>query len=135
MGLFAQLHDLSDIALLLLRVGIGAIFLVHGIEKRKLWNAQPSERLPAGLLRTLRFLSIAEPAGGLGVLAGFLTQPAALGLALVMLGAIRFKIVQMHRGFSGTDGWEFELLILVGAIALFVMGGGRFALDRLVFGI
>ncbi len=79
----------GDVALLLLRAGLGAIFIVHGREKRKFWKMQPSAQLPAGLLRTLRFLSIAEPAGGLAVLVGFLTQPAALGLALVMLGALR----------------------------------------------
>jgi len=32
-------------------------------------------------------------------------------------------------------GWEFEFVLLLVAIALFVMGGGKFALDRLVFGI
>jgi len=137
MGFFAQLHQLSDFVLLALRVGLGIIFLVHGTQKRKLWKVQPSERMPAGFLRTLRFLSIAEPAGGLGVLVGFLTQPAALGLALVMLGAIRFQVVQAHKKFTGEGvaGWEFEFLLLVVAIALFLMGGGRFALDRLVFGI
>ena len=137
MGFFAQLHQLSDFALLVLRVGLGTIFIVHGTHKRRLWNVQPSEQMPVGFLRTLRFLSIAEPAGGLGVLVGFLTQLAALGLALVMLGALRFLITKMHRKFTGENvaGWEFEFLLLIVAIALFVMGGGKFALDRLVFGI
>jgi putative oxidoreductase len=137
MGFLAQLHQLSDVALLLLRVGLGTIFLVHGTQKRRLWKVQPSERMPAGFLRTLRFLSIAEPAGGLGVLVGFLTQFAALGLALVMLGALRFLITQAHRKFTGENaaGWEFELMLLIVALALAIMGGGKFALDRVVFGI
>ena len=128
--------QLSDLALLLLRIGLGTVFLVHGTGKRKLWKAQPSTQLPAGLLRTLRLLSIAEPAGGLAVLVGFLTQLAALGLALVMLGALRFLIVKAHRAFT-TDtaaGWEFEFMLLVVAVALALMGGGRFALDRALFG-
>jgi putative oxidoreductase len=126
-----------DVALLALRIGLGTIFLVHGTQKRKLWKAQPSERMPAGFLRTLRLLSIAEPAGGLGVLVGFLTRPAAVGLALVMLGAIRFLVTQARRKFTGEGvaGWEFEFLLLLVAIALALLGGGRFALDRLVFGI
>jgi len=88
------------------------------------------------LLRTLRLLSIAEPAGGLAVLVGFLTQPAALGLALVMLGALRFLIVKAHRPFTTETaaGWEFEFMLLVVALALALMGGGRFALDRALFG-
>ncbi|HEV8263804.1 MAG TPA: hypothetical protein VGQ06_02560, partial [Gemmatimonadales bacterium] len=65
MQLFARLHELSDVALLLLRIGIGTIFLVHGTAKRRLWKMQPSPQMPAGFLRTLRLLSIAEPAGGL----------------------------------------------------------------------
>lgn len=128
---------LADFALLALRVGLGSIFLVHGLQKRKLWQAQPSAQLPAGVLRILRFLSIAEPAGALAVLVGLLTRPAALGLALVMLGAIRFLVMQVHRKFTGEDGagWEFEFLLFIVAIALALTGGGRFALDRVVFGI
>lgn len=137
MEFLAQMHGLSDIALLLLRIGLGSVFLVHGLEKRKLWKAQPSNQMPPGFLRTLRFLSFAEPLGGLAVLVGFLTQIAALGLALVMLGALQFLIVRAHKKFKGENvaGWEFEFLLLIIAIALAVLGGGRFALDRIVFGI
>ena len=137
MSFFAQLHQLNDLALLLLRIGLGTIFIVHGTHKRRLWKVQPSAQMPAGFLRTLRFLSIAEPAGGLGVLVGFLTQLAAFGLALVMLGALRFLITKAHRKFTGENaaGWEFEFLLLLVAIALAIMGGGRFALDRMVFGL
>jgi putative oxidoreductase len=137
MGFFAHLHWFSDFALLLLRIGLASIFFVHGTHKRRLWQVQPSERMPAGMLKTLRFLSIAEPAGALGVLVGFLTQLAALGLALVMLGALRFLIKQVHREFTGDNvpGWEFEYLVLLVALALVLMGGGKYALDRVVFGI
>ena len=88
MSFFVSLHQLSNVALLILRLALGTIFLVHGTHKRKLWQVQPSPQMPVGLLRTLRFFSIAEPAGGLAVLVGLLTRLAALGLALVMVGAI-----------------------------------------------
>jgi putative oxidoreductase len=132
-----QLHQFNDFALLALRIALGTIFIVHGLHKRRLWKVQPSEQMPAGFLRTLRFLSIAEPAGGLGVLFGFLTQLAALGLVFVMLGALRFLITKVHRKFTGENvaGWEFEFLLLIVALALVILGGGRFALDRVVFGI
>lgn len=137
MGFFARLHELGDIGLLAIRIAVGSIFLVHGSHKRRLWKVQPSPQMPVGFLRTLRFLSIAEPAGGLAVLVGFLTQPAALGLAFVMLGALRFLITKAHRKFTGDNaaGWEFEFLVLMSAIALFLLGGGTYALDRLIFGI
>jgi len=135
MGFFAHLHQLGDWALVVLRVGVGAIFLVHGTQKRAMWKMQPSPQMPASLLSLLKVLSIAEPLGALAVLSGLLTQPAAAGFCLVMLGAIRLKITQMHKGFSGDGGWEFEFIILVAAIALVITGAGRFALDRLLFGL
>ncbi len=52
-----------------------------------------------------------------------------------MLGAIRLKVRQMHKGFTGEGGWEFEFLLLVGAITLLFLGAGKFALDRLLFRI
>jgi putative oxidoreductase len=93
--------------------------------------------MPAGMLTKLRILSIVEPAGGLGVLFGFLTQLAALGLVIVMLGAIQFLITTVHRKFTGENvaGWEFEFMLLIVALALFIMGGGKYALDRVVFGL
>src|SRR2546425_9127408 len=136
MGSFSSPHQFSAFALLALRIALGAVFLTHGLGKRKLWSTQPSAQMPAGMLRKLRILSIAEPAGGLGVLVGFLTQLAALGLVIVMLGAIQFLITKVHRRFTGENvaGWEFEFLLLVVALALSILGGGKYALDRLIFG-
>jgi putative oxidoreductase len=46
-----------------------------------------------------RGLGVAELAGGLGVALGVLTQLAAIGLILVMLGAIQKKIFVWQTGF------------------------------------
>ena len=137
MSFFAQLHHFSDFALLILRLALGTVFIVHGTHKRGLWKMQPSAQMPAGLLTKLRILSIVEPAGGLGVLFGFLTQLAALGLVIVMLGAIQFLITKVHRKFTGDNsaGWEFEFMLLIVALALAILGGGKYALDRAVFGL
>src|SRR2546428_2924271 len=102
----------SDWALLALRIGIGVIFLVHGIQKWAMWKMQPSAQVPAGMLSPLRFLSLVEPLGGLGVLVGFLTQPAAPRFALIMLGAIRLKAVQKHRRFTRDRGRGVRLILL-----------------------
>jgi putative oxidoreductase len=137
MTFFASLHHFSDVALLLLRLALGSVFLVHGLPKRHLWKAQPSPQMPAGMLRNLRILSIAEPAGALGLIFGFLTQLAALGLCVSMFGALQFLISKLHRKFkeAHAPGWEFEFLLLVIAISLAILGGGKYALDRVVFGI
>src|SRR5207245_10415012 len=83
------------------------------------------------------FLWIIEPAGGLGLLVGFLTRLAALGLVIVMLGAIQFLITKVHRKFTGENaaGWEFEFMLLIVALALAILGGGKYALDRVILGI
>jgi putative oxidoreductase len=135
MGFFAHLHQLSDWALVGLRLGVGAVFLVHGTQKRAMWKMQPSPQMPAPFLSLLRVLSIAEPLGALAVLTGLFTQLAAAGFCLDMLGAIQLKAVQMHKSFSGDGGWEFEFMLLVAAFALVISGAGRFALDRLLFGL
>jgi putative oxidoreductase len=135
MELLGKLHHLGDWGLVALRLGLGSIFLFHGRQKLAMWKMQPSAQMPAGLLSILRVLSIAEPLSGLAMFAGLLTQLAAAGQAVVMLGAIRLKAVQMHKGFSGEGGWEFEFLLLVAAIAVVVLGAGRISLDRLLFGL
>lgn len=131
----SNLHQFSDWGLLALRIGVGTAFLVHGIQKRAMWAMQPSAQLPAGLLSILRALSIAEPLGGAATLVGLLTQAAAVGFIIVMLGAIRLKAMQMHKGFTGDGGWELDFVLLAGAIALVFLGAGRFALDRVLLGI
>jgi len=136
-GFFTSLHQFSDFALLSLRLALGTVFLFHGLPKKGLWSAQPSDQLPAGLLTRLRILSIVEPAGALGLIFGFLTQLAGLGLVIVMVGAITFLRTKAHRKFkeANAPGWEFEFMLLVVALALAILGGGKYALDRVVFGI
>ncbi len=117
-----------DTGLLILRLGVGSIFLVHGVQKlMTVWS--PDQ--PANWL--MRFLSIAEPLGGLALILGVLTSWAGLGLALIMLGAIYMKATQWSVGFVGARGagWEFDLALLAGALALFCLGGGKYGLESM----
>jgi len=54
-----------------------------------------------------------------------------------MLGAIRFLTSKVHRKFKeeNAPGWEFEFMLMIVALALAIMGAGKYALDRVVFGI
>lgn len=135
MGFFAALHQQGDWALLVLRLGVAVPFLVHGIDKWAMWKMQPSAQMPAGMLSILRLLSIAEPLGAIGLLIGGLTQLAALGFCIIMLGAIRLKAMQMHRKFTGEGGWELDFILLAAAIALVFLGAGAYSADRMLFGI
>lgn len=132
MNFFVSLHAYTDWGLLVLRLALGASFLAHGKLKWAMWKMKPSEKMPAPMLGILRLLSICEPLGAVGVIAGFLTQLAALGLALVMLGALNLKIRTMKVPYLVMErgGWEFELLLLAMAVSLIFGGAGAFSLDR-----
>lgn len=134
MEFLENLHQYSDYGLLALRIALGIIFLVHGTMKWAMWKMQPSAQMSGGMLNMMRFLSIAEPLGGLAILTGFLTQLAAIGLSLVMLGALYFKITKWKVPFMSQNntGWEFDLMNLAGLITLLLMGGGAYALDQYV---
>lgn len=122
------LYGFSDIALLLMRIMVGLVFVTSG------WRhaSDPVTRGKSiGLSPTFtRFIGIAELAGGLGVALGVLTQYAALGLILIMLGAIQKKIAVWKTGFWGQhgDGWHYDLLFVVMCLVIATTGGGRYVL-------
>jgi putative oxidoreductase len=78
------------------------------------------------------FLGIAEVAGGLGVAAGVLTQLAAFGLVLIMLGAIQKKIFVWHTGFWGkkSSGWHYDLIFVLINLVIAFSNGGRYVLVK-----
>ena len=119
----------SDLALLLMRLLVGAVFVTSGWSHTKDPVARGNSiGLPPG---ATRLLGIAEMAGGLGVALGVLPQLAALGLILVMLGAIYKKIFEWRTGFwgkHGTDGWHYEMLFVVMCLVIATTGGGRYVL-------
>jgi len=75
-------------------------------------------------------LGLAELVGGLGVAFGVLIQPAAIGLILVMLGAIQKKIFVWHTGFWGdkASGWHYDLMLVVMNLVILTTNGGRYGL-------
>lgn len=127
-----QLERFSDLALLCLRLMVGAVFLTSG------WKhlADPEARSKdIGMSKGITlFLGAAEFAGGLGVVSGVLAQLAALGLILVMLGAIQRKIFVWHSGFwgmTGTNGWSYDLMLVTMCLVIATTGGGSLGLQNL----
>jgi putative oxidoreductase len=78
------------------------------------------------------FLGLAEVAGGLGVAAGVLSQIAALGLILIMLGAIQKKMFVWHTGFWGekSSGWHYDLIFVLINLLIVFTDGGRYVLVK-----
>ena len=125
---FPQLLELSDAALLCLRLVVAVVFFESG----RRHAADPVGRAASVGLSPgfTRFLGVGEMAAALGVAFGVLTQVAALGLILVMLGAIQKKIFEWHIGFWGEKsyGWHYDLTYLVCNLVILTTGGGRFVL-------
>jgi putative oxidoreductase len=117
-----MLFAYGDAGILLLRLPIAIIFLVHGVKK-----------LDGKMGGFMRFIGVAETLGGLAILLGFLTQLAALGLAIIMLGAIYKKIVEWKVPFTTMEkmGWEFDLVILGACAALMTLGSGLYGVDAM----
>ncbi len=124
----AWFYQFSDLALLFMRLLVGLVFVTSGWSHSK----DPITRgksigISPGFTR---FLGLAELAGGLGVAFGILSQFAALGLILIMLGAIQSKVFVWQTGFWGkaSVGWHYDLLLIAMCLVVATTGGGRYVL-------
>jgi len=118
----------SDYALLFMRIMLGAIYIDSGYLDLK----NPEDRSKSiGLSKGFTiFLAIAEVAGGIAVAVGVLQQLAAVGLILIMLGAIQKKIVAWKTGFWGgtSPGWYYESTLISTLLVILFTDGGRLVL-------
>ncbi len=131
--IFPQLAQFTDIALLLLRLMVGVVFITGGYKHLQ----DPATRSKdIGMSKSFTIiLGVAELAGGLGIVSGVLAQLAAIGLILVMLGAIQKKIFTWHTGFwgeSGTNGWSYDTMLVVMNLVIITSGGGNLSLTHLI---
>ncbi len=125
-----HLEHLTDFGLLLLRIMAGLIYAKSGYSDLKDPDARSkSIGMPKGF--TI-FLAAAELAGGAGLILGVFAQLAAIGLILIMLGAIQKKITVWKTGFWGDDGlgWSYDLTLVSMLLVVLFTGGGRFVLLR-----
>ena len=127
--IFPQLTHFTDVALLLLRLMIALVFFDSG--RRSFFQAAERSRSIGMSPAFTRFLGLAEMAGALGVAFGVLTQLAALGLILILAGAIQKKLFVWHTGFWGKDGlgWNYDLVFVTMNLVIAVTAGGRYVLQ------
>lgn len=128
------LDRLQPLALLVMRLTAGLIMVAHGYQNtfRHLHDhvhMVASLGLPAWLGYVSSF---AELLGGLLILVGFFTRPAALAICIDLVVAI-WK-VHWHNGLMGDHGYEFPLAVATIAFALIFFGGGQIAIDQVLRG-
>lgn len=125
-------RDLSPYGALLLRVGLGVVFLAHGpYLKGAVFGLEGTAQFftSVGLPATLAYLVfLAETLGGIALITGFLARWAALGLVPISLGA---TWVHWDAGWvfsNAGGGWEYPAVLALAATAQFLLGNGPYAL-------
>jgi putative oxidoreductase len=128
---------------LILRLVLGIVFFPHGAQKMLGWfggggfAATMAGMTKMGLPAAIVFLVILfEFFGSLSLILGFLGRLGAIGIGIVMLGAV--FTVHLKNGFfmnwsmqaGKGEGFEYHLLVLGMVLAILVTGSGRWSIDR-----
>jgi len=128
---------------LILRLVLGIVFFPHGAQKMLGWfggggfAATMAGMTKMGLPAAIVFLVILfEFFGSLSLILGFLGRLGAIGIGIVMLGAV--FTVHLKNGFfmnwsmqaGKGEGFEYHLLVLGIVLAILVTGSGRWSIDR-----
>ncbi|MBT8255728.1 MAG: DoxX family protein [Bacteroidia bacterium] len=119
----------KDLGLLILRVGISALFLGHGIGKfLDFVNGNTEvggDPIGLGGLLSSILVIIAEFIAPVLIIIGLKTRIAAIFPVIAM--AVAAFVVHAN---DSLEDKEMALLYMVGFLAISIMGAGRFSLDK-----
>jgi putative oxidoreductase len=129
--------DAINLALLVLRCGLGAVMLAHGINHifgggKIAGTGRWFESLGMKPGRLHAWIaSLAEVGGGAMLVVGLLTPLAASAVVGTMLVAW----ITNHRGngffiFRPGEGWEYVMTLTLAGFSLAILGAGEWSLDR-----
>ncbi|HUQ00237.1 MAG TPA: DoxX family protein [Aeromicrobium sp.] len=127
---------MNSLALLIARVGLGIVFVAHGLQKL---NDIGLDGVAAGFQKTgvpapqlsAYYATFVELIGGAALIAGAFTGIAGLLLFLDMVGALVF--VHGKNGvFVTAGGYELVVALGAGALLFAVLGAGRYSIDGVV---
>jgi putative oxidoreductase len=129
-----NLEKLKPLALLLLRLGLGIIFVFHGYPKLFTHTRETMQGFShMGFPVYFAYLAgVIEFFGGLLLVVGLFTRIAGLLLTVEMAVAL-VKVHGMISNPMAVDSYQFPLACAVGAFALAAMGAGLLSLDHAVF--
>lgn len=136
-GAFVTGNDpkLREYGIALLRIIVGVVFFAHGYLKFFTMGMDGvtgffgSLGIPAPALAAWG-VTLLELIGGLALILGVFTPVLGLLFAADMAGAILFA--KRSAGFFQPKGYELELMLLVGALAIALAGPGALALGNVI---
>lgn len=122
----SKLHDVVHFGI---RASIGVIFLVHGLPKFNpgFVGFLTSLGIPAEMQIPI---ALAESVPGILLIIGALTRISSVILAIDMLGAI--FLVKHAASLTGEKGFELDLILLAGNLAIIAIGPGRVSLSHVL---
>ncbi len=122
-----------DLAALVLRLVVGGLMVLHGLPKVKDLKKSAAWVASTGWAWAAPFaylFGLLEFFGGFALILGLLTQLVALLFVLEMIATTVFARAKLGKKLVG--GWELDVLFLVGALALMLLGAGAWSLDALL---
>ena len=127
-------NDSNDTGKLVLRLSLGILILLHGIAKFT-HGIEPIEGMVTGMgMPALVAYGVyaGEVLGPILLIIGFYARIGAALIAINMLFAIALSHTSELASLSQTGGWALELqgMFLFTAIALMIMGPGRFGVNQ-----
>jgi len=124
-----------DLATLLLRVGLGVMFIAHGLLKLTVFTLAGTAQFFAqvGFPSWMAYpVTFGEILGGALLILGFHSRYVAAATIPILLGA-----TYAHWGsgwlFSATNGgWEYPAFLAMTATAVALLGDGRYSVQKLI---
>jgi len=129
-----------DLGLLLLRLGVGITFSLHGMQKLFGWFGGGGLRRTSAWFSSLGFgdgrsaallAGSAELLGGIGLALGLATPLAAAAMAGAMTTAA--LVNRAEHGFWSVDkGWELNGYLIIVAASVAITGPGAISVDHIL---
>lgn len=120
----------------IVRFVLGVIFFMHGAQKVLGWfggqGLASTVQMMSGMglpIFIVYLVAFGELLGGIALMVGFLSRLAALGIAIIMAGAI-VTVHGKNGFFLQNQGYEYNLALIAMSVAVIMAGGGCLALDR-----
>ncbi len=125
------MNNQSDYAALVLRIGLGTMFVAHGLLKVLVFTLPGT----VGFFESVGFpgfaayiVTFAEIIGGVLLLAGIAVRAVSIALLPVLLGAVYVHFGAGWLFSNANGGWEYPAFLTIASIAQALLGPGRFAL-------